>query len=217
MIQSAEMNFAIRYLTEYHYKGKVADNLNALRVRPATTSTQRVDDFHVRQPPAADAIALVGAVPEPEGEGHRIRVRDGVPAFHNGIAPAAGFRSEFRDGQSTCQRDPVRQPIHHRHEVFDGETREADGVRRCGARDHRGQAALQGLYNPDRLRGPMVRENGAWKAIDWDAALTLVSLSSGLAERFGLSAEAAIGLAILVTLFRNRRTINVADLDSLKG
>jgi NADH-quinone oxidoreductase subunit K len=31
------------------------------------------------------------------------------------------------------------------------------------------------------------------------------------------AAEAAIGLAILVTLFRNRRTINVAELDSLKG
>ena len=47
------MNFAIRYLTEYRYKGKVADNLNALRVRPATTSTQRVDDFHVRVDPEA--------------------------------------------------------------------------------------------------------------------------------------------------------------------
>ncbi|GAB2996665.1 NADH-quinone oxidoreductase subunit K [Arenimonas maotaiensis] len=31
------------------------------------------------------------------------------------------------------------------------------------------------------------------------------------------AAEAAIGLAILVTLFRSRRTINVAELDSLKG
>ena len=31
------------------------------------------------------------------------------------------------------------------------------------------------------------------------------------------AAEAAIGLAILLTLFRNRRTINVAELDSLKG
>lgn len=31
------------------------------------------------------------------------------------------------------------------------------------------------------------------------------------------AAEAAIGLAILVVLFRNRRTINVAELDSLKG
>jgi NADH-quinone oxidoreductase subunit K len=31
------------------------------------------------------------------------------------------------------------------------------------------------------------------------------------------AAEAAIGLAILVVLFRTRRTINVADLDSLQG
>jgi NADH-quinone oxidoreductase subunit K len=31
------------------------------------------------------------------------------------------------------------------------------------------------------------------------------------------AAEAAIGLAILVTLFRNKRTINVAELDSMKG
>jgi NADH-quinone oxidoreductase subunit K len=31
------------------------------------------------------------------------------------------------------------------------------------------------------------------------------------------AAEAAIGLAILVELFRNRQTINVQDLDSLKG
>lgn len=31
------------------------------------------------------------------------------------------------------------------------------------------------------------------------------------------AAEAAIGLAILVVLFRNRHTINVKELDSLKG
>ena len=31
------------------------------------------------------------------------------------------------------------------------------------------------------------------------------------------AAEAAIGLAILVVLFRNRRTINVSELNSLKG
>jgi NADH-quinone oxidoreductase subunit K len=31
------------------------------------------------------------------------------------------------------------------------------------------------------------------------------------------AAEAAIGLAILVVLFRNRRTINVQDLDTLQG
>ncbi|MBT8061401.1 MAG: NADH-quinone oxidoreductase subunit NuoK [Gammaproteobacteria bacterium] len=31
------------------------------------------------------------------------------------------------------------------------------------------------------------------------------------------AAEAAIGLAILVVLFRNRRSINVEELDSMKG
>ena len=31
------------------------------------------------------------------------------------------------------------------------------------------------------------------------------------------AAEAAIGLAILVVLFRNRRTINVQDLGTMKG
>ena len=31
------------------------------------------------------------------------------------------------------------------------------------------------------------------------------------------AAEAAIGLAILVTLFRTRRTFNVAEVDTLKG
>jgi len=31
------------------------------------------------------------------------------------------------------------------------------------------------------------------------------------------AAESAIGLAILIVLFRNLRTINVDDLDSLKG
>ncbi|HEV3282589.1 MAG TPA: transglutaminase family protein, partial [Solirubrobacteraceae bacterium] len=47
------MHFAIRYLTEYQYDAPVTDNLNALRVRPATTSTQRCDEFHTRIEPEA--------------------------------------------------------------------------------------------------------------------------------------------------------------------
>ena len=45
------MHFAIRHLTSYAYDGPVSDNLNALRVRPATTSAQRCDEFHVRDRP----------------------------------------------------------------------------------------------------------------------------------------------------------------------
>ena len=35
----------------YDYDAPVTDNLNALRVRPATTATQRCDEFHVRIDP----------------------------------------------------------------------------------------------------------------------------------------------------------------------
>ena len=45
------MHFSIRYLTEYRYDAEVSDNLNALRVKPATTPTQRVEDFVVRIDP----------------------------------------------------------------------------------------------------------------------------------------------------------------------
>jgi transglutaminase-like putative cysteine protease len=47
------VHFAIRFLTEYRYDVPVTDNLNALRVRPATTSTQRCDEFHTRIEPEA--------------------------------------------------------------------------------------------------------------------------------------------------------------------
>ncbi|HEX6391405.1 MAG TPA: transglutaminase family protein, partial [Solirubrobacteraceae bacterium] len=47
------MHFAILFLTEYAYDAPVSDNLNALRVRPATTSTQRCDEFTVRIDPEA--------------------------------------------------------------------------------------------------------------------------------------------------------------------
>src|ERR1700722_4160935 len=47
------MHFSIRYLTEYNYDTPVSDNLNALRVRPATTSSQRCDKFHTRIEPEA--------------------------------------------------------------------------------------------------------------------------------------------------------------------
>jgi transglutaminase-like putative cysteine protease len=51
MISGYEMNFAIRYLTEYEYDGDVVDNLNALRVKPMANGRQRCDEFGVRLSP----------------------------------------------------------------------------------------------------------------------------------------------------------------------
>jgi molybdopterin-containing oxidoreductase family iron-sulfur binding subunit len=59
-----------------------------------------------------------------------------------------------------------------------------------GALCARGQSALQGLYNPDRLRSPMVKENGAWKAVTWDDAITRVSQKLGEARSRGGAANA---------------------------
>ncbi|WP_374600830.1 NADH-quinone oxidoreductase subunit NuoK [Niveibacterium sp.] len=57
--------------------------------------------------------------------------------------------------------------------------------------------------------------------------MNFIAFSSFLGDRSGqlfvffiltvAAAEAAIGLAILVAMFRNMRTIHVDDLDSLKG
>lgn len=48
---SRELTFGIDYLTRYVYDADVVDNLNALRVRPANDSRQRVEDFSIRITP----------------------------------------------------------------------------------------------------------------------------------------------------------------------
>jgi len=68
------------------------------------------------------------------------------------------------------------------------ETRDGRTIKLEGNPDHpvnrgalcaRGQAALQGLYNPDRYRGPMVRRNGQLQSVGWDEALQLFAQKLG--------------------------------------
>ena len=49
----------------------------------------------------------------------------------------------------------------------------------------RGQAALQGLYDPDRLTSPQVKKDGNWQAIASEAALDLVRRKTAAAGRKG--------------------------------
>jgi Fe-S-cluster-containing dehydrogenase component len=69
-----------------------------------------------------------------------------------------------------------------------GETRDGRTIKLEGNPDHpvnrgalcaRGQAALQGLYNPDRYRGPMVRRNGQLQSVGWEDALQLFAQKLG--------------------------------------
>src|SRR5918912_412879 len=56
-----------------------------------------------------------------------------------------------------------------------------------------GQAAVQGLYNPDRYRGPLVRRNGRFEHATWDQALQL------LAQRLGeLQSRGQAGSAVFL-------------------
>jgi len=73
------------------------------------------------------------------------------------------------------------------------ETRDGRAIKLEGNPEHplnrgglcaRGQAALQGLYNPDRFRGPLVKQNGTWERASWDDAINIVSqrLTNGRAS-----------------------------------
>jgi anaerobic selenocysteine-containing dehydrogenase/Fe-S-cluster-containing dehydrogenase component len=79
------------------------------------------------------------------------------------------------------------------------ETRDGRTMKLEGNPDHplnrggicaRGQSALQQLYNPDRLRTPMVKKNGAWQPTTWDDALTLVSQKLGEARSRNTAGDA---------------------------
>src|ERR1700730_6967311 len=77
------------------------------------------------------------------------------------------------------------------------ETRDGRAIKAEGNPDHpvnrgalcaRGQAGLQGLYNPDRCHGPMMRESGKLVSITWDRALQLLAQKLGEAKSKGQSA-----------------------------
>ena len=82
-------------------------------------------------------------------------------------------------------------------------TREARAIKLEGNPDHpvnagtlchRGQAALQGLYNPGRTKGPMVREGTAWKSLEWDDAIgRLATRLSGAAGKVAVISGAGPG------------------------
>ena len=55
--------------------------------------------------------------------------------------------------------------------TIDDLDRARDARRALNADD---QAALQGLYDPDRIRGPLVKEKGAWRQTTHAEALSLL-------------------------------------------
>jgi anaerobic selenocysteine-containing dehydrogenase len=67
-------------------------------------------------------------------------------------AAACGVIAEVRDGRAIKLEGNPAHPLNR------------------GALCARGQSALQGLYNPDRFRTPMLRQNGRLAATTWETA-----------------------------------------------
>ncbi|MHB8839545.1 MAG: molybdopterin-dependent oxidoreductase, partial [Gemmatimonadaceae bacterium] len=79
------------------------------------------------------------------------------------------------------------------------ETRDGRALKIEGNPDHpvnrgaicaRGQAALQGLYNPDRFRGPMMRQNGQFVPITWNQAIDALQKGVDTAMKSGKARNA---------------------------
>ena len=67
------------------------------------------------------------------------------------------------------------------------ESHPLSGGRLCA----RGQAGVQSLYDPDRIKSPMVKDGSGWKPIPWDEALQLAG------ARLGEAARARWGVALV--------------------
>ncbi|MFL5524299.1 MAG: molybdopterin-dependent oxidoreductase, partial [Gemmatimonadaceae bacterium] len=76
-------------------------------------------------------------------------------------AAGCGIIAETRDGRTVKLEGNPQHPVNR------------------GALCARGQAALQGLYNPDRYRGPMARKGGQLQRVSWDEALQIFAQKLG--------------------------------------
>ncbi|MEX2177983.1 MAG: 4Fe-4S dicluster domain-containing protein [Gemmatimonadaceae bacterium] len=86
---------------------------------------------------------------------------------------ACGVIAETRDGRVIKLEGNTEHPLNR------------------GALCARGQAAVQGLYNPDRFRTPMIKEpSGAWRAASWDEAIAMLAQRLGAARTGGTATSA---------------------------
>jgi anaerobic selenocysteine-containing dehydrogenase/Fe-S-cluster-containing dehydrogenase component len=121
-------------------------------------------------------VAAAGCAPEPSGKliPYLVSPDQTVPGVSNYYATvcrecsvACGIIAETRDGRAIKLEGNPAHPASR------------------GALCARGQSALQGLYNPDRFRSPMVRQGTGWQPITWEDAIRLVTQRLGEARGRG--------------------------------
>jgi len=87
-------------------------------------------------------------------------------------AAGCGLLVETRDGRAIKAEGNPEHPVNH------------------AALCARGQAGLQGLYNPDRYRSPMVRQGDKLVATTWDKAIQTLQAKLGEAKSKGTAKDA---------------------------
>jgi anaerobic selenocysteine-containing dehydrogenase len=131
---------------------------------------------------AASATACQGyAIPEDAGKliPYLVSPDQTVPGVSTYYATlcrecstACGVIAETRDGRVIKLEGNPEHPLNR------------------GALCARGQSALQGLYNPDRFRTPMIRNGAAWRAATWDEAIALLAQRLSEVRTRGAAANA---------------------------
>jgi Fe-S-cluster-containing dehydrogenase component len=147
---------------------------------PTTTGGVRRREF-LKVLGAGTAAASAVACSEPTGKliPHLVSPDQTVPGVSTYYATlcrecsaACGVIAETRDGRVIKLEGNPEHPLNR------------------GALCARGQSAVQGLYNPDRFRAPMVKTGGTWRAATWDEAITLLAQRIGEARTSGALAGA---------------------------
>jgi NADH-quinone oxidoreductase subunit G len=79
----------------------------------------------------------------------------------------------------------------------------------------RDRFSYEGIYSVERLRKPQIRENDAWRDIEWDEALARVAteLSAAAADKVGILASPATTLEEAHLLARLAEHLQTANID----
>jgi anaerobic selenocysteine-containing dehydrogenase/Fe-S-cluster-containing dehydrogenase component len=131
-------------------------------------NTKRRDFLKILGIGTAAGLAGCSTTP-PDTLTEYVEAPEGVVRGH-----AVWFRTTCRECPAGCGIE-VRVREGRVHKVEGNPEHPVNGGGLCA----RGQAAVQGLYNPDRLRSPLVRDGGRLKPATWDEALTRVKAALG--------------------------------------
>ena len=91
---------------------------------------------------------------------------------------------------------------------------ENEAINECWISD-RDRFSYQGVYAKDRVKSPMVKENGIWKEVDWEIALEAVAnqLNSADSNSVGVLASARATIEEQYLLQKMMRGIGVNNID----